>query len=112
MSGNQRVASKTRKRFRASASVLLCLGRALTSLLVALNPVLLALCSPAGAQQPKTNADRPPAYVDKILRDANPGDLPIEQPAKFEFIVNLKAANRIGLTIPPSVPARADQVIR
>jgi putative ABC transport system substrate-binding protein len=73
--------------------------------------VFAAGCTMTYSMNVRELAERAAGFVDRILRGAKPGDLPIEQPTKFDLVINLKAAKALGLTIPPSLLQRADQVI-
>ena len=65
-----------------------------------------------GANLPRMNRELGASFVDKILKGANPANLPVAQPTKFELVINLKTAKTLGLTVPPSLLLRADEVIQ
>jgi putative tryptophan/tyrosine transport system substrate-binding protein len=73
--------------------------------------LLVEFASAVDAARCATRRQRTPVYVDKILRGATPAELPVEQPTKFEFLINLRTANALGITLASTLLAQADEVI-
>ena len=86
-------------------------ARTVTSPLLRSMPVILPASLASFSANLSEIASHGATYVDKILKGARPGELPIEQPTRYDLVINLKTAKALGLTIPPSLLARADQVI-